>query len=288
MHTKSELLELLRANGLRLRKGLGQNYLVDPRITARLIERCELLSTDTVIEIGAGLGALTAPLAQRVQRVLAIEIDRSMAALLTSRMATRPNVQVLCHDVLVFEWSRYPAAKVVGAIPYQITSPILVKLCEHPSPLAAMWLGMQREVAQRLTARPGTKAYGRLTILVQYRFDTTQLMTIPRTAFFPQPRVDSAWVRLLPRRAPVVAVTDERLFLEVVRAAFSQRRKTLLNSLGQLKTPQLTKPEAAELLHRAGLPPRVRGEELSVETFAKLANILSDKQQSRGLSASPS
>lgn len=278
MHTKAELLDLLRAGGLRLSKRLGQHYLIDPRLTARLLDACHLTTRDTVVEIGSGLGALTDGLAARAKQVVAVEVDRAVAALLARRMEACPNVRVVCQDILSFPREQYPDSVIVGAIPYSITSPILVMLSERPLRIRAAWLGVQKEVANRLTAKPGTKAYGRLTVLVQYRFAVARVMAMPRQAFFPVPAVDSVWLRLTPSPPHTFAVRDERLFFEVVRAAFSQRRKTLLNCLGQLTTVRLTRPQARQLIRACGLPDGVRGETLSLSQFATLANSLAHRR----------
>ena len=274
MHTKTELLSLLRAHRLRLSKRLGQHYLIDSRVATRLVDHCRLSPEDTVVEIGAGLGALTGFLASRVKQVIAVEIDHGIADVLKARLADHPNVRVLCQDILAFDWSGYPGCKVVGAIPYPITSPILVTLCETPQAIPEVWLALQHEVASRLVAVPGTKAYGRLTILVQYRYGASSVMRIPRQAFFPQPRVTSTWVSLRARASPRALVQNEPLFFSVVRAAFSQRRKTLLNCLGCLERPRLDREQAAEAIHRAGLAARVRGEELSLAAFARLTDAV--------------
>ena len=312
MHTKTELLELLRAGGIRLSKRLGQHYLIDPRICRRLVSLCEIAPEDTVVEIGAGMGALTDLLAERAKRVVAVEVDRAISEHLTRRLAHLSTVEVLCQDILEFPWARYPGSKVVGAIPYHITSPILVSLCEGVAPacnatssaartvpprsvaapaccdtssaawrvpprspaVAAAWLGIQHEVAQRLCAAPGSKAYGRLTVLVQYRFTVSRLARIARSAFFPQPEVDSAWVQLVAHPSPPVTVDDEALLFDVVRAAFSQRRKTLANCLLQLRAPRLTRSQALMLIQEAGLAAGVRGETLSLEAFARVTNHL--------------
>ncbi|MBI3320269.1 MAG: ribosomal RNA small subunit methyltransferase A [Candidatus Omnitrophica bacterium] len=278
MHTKSELLEVLRANRLRLKKRLGQHYLVDPRVVERLLRLCEISDEDTVVEVGAGLGALTEGLASAAKQVIAVELDPTICALLKTRLASRPNVRIACQDILTFPWADCPANKVVGAIPYQITSPLLIKLCEQAALVREVWLGLQHEVAQRLDARPGTKAYGRLTILVQYHFDVKRLMAIPRSAFFPQPKVDSSWVRLTARSTPTVVIHDEPLLFDLVRAAFSQRRKMLLNCLRHLSQMPLEREEAASALHLAGLRDGIRGEELSLEAFARLANVITSMQ----------
>ena len=278
MHTKSELLELLRGSRIRLSKRLGQHYLIDPRLTARLLDACRLTARDTVVEIGAGLGALTDGLAARAGQVTAVEVDRAVAALLARRMAASPNVRVVCQDIRAFAWERYPDSVVVGAIPYSLTSPILAMLSERRLRLRAAWLGVQKEIAARLTAKPGTKAYGRLTVLVQYRFAVARVMAMPRQAFFPAPAVDSVWLGLTPKAPQAFAVRDERLFFEVVRAAFSQRRKTLLNCLKQLTTARLSRLEAQELIRALGLPEDVRGETLSIPQFAALANTLAQRR----------
>ena len=273
MHTKPELLELLRSRGLRLKKRLGQHYLVDPGMTKRLVASCDLAPEDTVIEIGAGLGALTDLLAQRAGRVIAVEVDRAIARLLTERMAAWPTVEVRHEDILEFDWSAYPGAKVVGAIPYHITSPIIVALAEQAAQIRGAWLAVQREVADRLAASPGTKAYGRLTVLAQHRFTVKCLFRIPRTVFFPPPDVDSAWLRLTPRTSGVVRASEAPLFFEVVRAAFGQRRKMLVNGL--IDSLGLTRAQAVAAVQRAGLNDRVRGEQLSLPEFARLAATVS-------------
>ena len=274
MHTKSELLELLRAHGIRLSKRLGQHYLVDPNVCRKLVNLCELSSEDTVVEIGAGLGALTDLLAARAKQVVAVEVDRAVSEHLARRLAHLPAVEVLCQDILEFPWARYRGGKVVGAIPYHITSPILVSLCEQAKEIPMAWLGIQHEVARRLCAAPGSKAYGRLTVLVQYRFAVSRLAKIARGAFFPQPEVDSAWVRLAAHPSPPVAVDDEALLFDVVRAAFSQRRKTLANCLTRLRAPRLTRAQALALIQEAGLAAGVRGETLALEAFARVTNHL--------------
>ena len=275
MHTKTELLEILRANGLRLKKRLGQHYLIDPRLTERLIHLCGITTEDTVVEIGAGLGALTDGLAGVAKRVIAVEIDPTISELLKIRIASKPNVEVVCQDILTFPWARDSITTVVGTIPYQITSPLLITLCEQASSVREVWLGLQQEVAQRLNAKPGTKAYGRLTLLVQYHFDVKRIMAMPRSAFFPQPKVDSLWIRLVARPSPPALIKDASLFFDLVRAAFSQRRKTLLNCLRQLTRIRFDRQGAAEAIRLAGLPEEVRGEALSLEAFARLANTIS-------------
>jgi 16S rRNA (adenine1518-N6/adenine1519-N6)-dimethyltransferase len=270
----SDLKALLRARGLRLRKRLGQTHLIDPGAAARIVDACELGPEETVVEIGAGLGALTEGLAARAGRVLAVEVDPRMAAVLAERLADRANVRVLPEDILGFDWARHAGAVAVGAIPYHMTSPILAALCEHRRALRRAVLVLQEEVGQRVAAAPGTKAYGRLSVLVQYGWMVRRVARIPRSAFFPQPAVDSVCLRLAPHPAPPAVVEDERLFFAVAAAAFAHRRKTLVNCLSGFGVRPLERAAAEALIRSAGLPAAVRGEMLSLAQFAAVANAL--------------
>lgn len=289
MLSVTELTSLLRANRLRLTKRLGQHHLVDARLVERMLERCQIGATDTVVEIGAGLGALTEPLALRARRVIAIERDARCCALLAARLAGYRHVHVICQDILTFSWERLSGVTVVGAIPYHITSPIFVALCAARRSIRRAVLIVQKEVGQRLLAQAGTKAYGRLSLLAQYCWVIARAMAVPRQAFFPPPGIDSWCLLLGARERPPVEVADERLLFGVVRAAFSQRRKTLVNCLsgsppvpnGGSRSPfdgpsleRISKRHAQDLLRRLGLPDSVRGEALSLRDFAALADLL--------------
>jgi 16S rRNA (adenine1518-N6/adenine1519-N6)-dimethyltransferase len=247
---------------------------VDARAIQRIVDQCAFGAQDTGVEIGAGLGALTEPLARRAARVIAVEVDAGIAALLDERMAGLGlgNVTVARQDILTFDWAAAAPAVAVGAIPYQITSPILVALTQARRHLRQAVLVMQHEVARRLIAVPGTKAYGRLSILGQYGWQLTLAFRVPRSAFFPQPGVDSACLVMAPRATPLVAVRNERRFFDVVAAAFGQRRKTLANCLSAAGLASRAQAEA--LLAAQDLPAAVRGEALSLEEFAHLANAL--------------
>ena len=273
MLTVSALKTLLQTHGLRLTKRLGQNYLIDARSIQRIVEAAELDGAETVVDVGAGLGALTEPLAAVARDVIAIEVDRGIARKLAERLSGRRNVTVRQEDVLQAPWESWSQVVVVGAIPYRITSDILVHLCERRRQIRRAVLVLQREVAQRLTATPGTKAYGRLSVLIQYCWDAAAVFRVPRGAFFPQPKVDSACVRLRPHARPPVEVADEALFFEVVKAAFSHRRKTLANCLSQSPLG-IARINTEGVLRRAGLKPRARGETLTLRQFAALADVL--------------
>ena len=274
MLTVSALKALLNAQHLRLTKRLGQHHLIDARAIRRIIEGCALSPEETVLEIGAGLGALTESLAPSAGRVLAVEVDRRICALLQERMRGYPNVTVICEDVLHLSWEGLRDVVVVGAIPYHITAPIFVSLCEHRARIRRAVLVLQQEVAQRLLAAPGTKAYGRLSVLGRYCWEIAPIATIARSAFFPQPTVDSTALQLAPRLSSPVAVEREPVFFELVKAAFSQRRKTLVNCLLQEKRLARSRPEALAIVEETGLPAAVLGETLSLEQFAALANRL--------------
>ena len=273
MLTAAELKRLLAAQHLRLTKRLGQHHLVDRRMIERIVASCALRGDDTVVEIGAGLGALTEPLAERARSVIAVEVDRGIAEALRQRLH-RSSVTILCADILKIPWSSWKDVVVIGAIPYHITSDIFVRLCEQRRRIKRAVLIVQQEVARRLAARPGAKAYGRLSVLAQYNWQVAVLFRVPRQAFFPQPTVDSACVRCEPHQAPPVDVADECLFFDVVKAAFAHRRKTLLNSLCE-SSLGLTRTEVGVLLRQAGLSPTIRGEVLGLEGFAQLANRIS-------------
>lgn len=283
----SELKAVLREHGLRLTKRLGQHHLVDPRAIERIVDRCELSGSDLVVEIGAGLGALTEPLARRAGRVIAVEVDRGIAALLTQRMAPYPQVTVRCQDILDFAWEGRGRVTVVGAIPYHITSPILVALSEHRAAIHRAVVVVQQEVARRLAAAPGCADYGRLSLLAQYGWEVSKLFDVPRSAFFPQPDVDSACIRLLARGRPAVAVSDEAAFFGIVKAAFGQRRKTLVNCLNGLNA-WTGRSDIEAALRRLELPLTIRGEALSISQFAALTQLLSGQRDGEKMDTQPS
>ena len=276
--TPTELSALLKARGLRLTKRLGQHHLIDPHAIHGVLEACGSLAERTVVEIGPGLGALTEPLAERARRVIAVEVDRGVAAALAKRLSPLRNVEVRCEDILRFSFDSFRHAVVVGAIPYHITSPILAALCASREAIERAVLVVQEEVARRLAAVPGTKAYGRLSVLVQYGWNVTLRARVPRGAFFPPPGVDSRCVELSTRSRPAVHVASEPLFFEVVKAAFSQRRKTLANALAGLRQDwRLPRTELQALLASLGLPATIRGEVLSLAQFASLTNALAQR-----------
>lgn len=274
--------EILARHGLRPNKQLGQNFLVDENILKKIIAAAELGPEDTVLEIGPGIGVLTGPLAEVARQVIAVEIDKGLIPVLEENLAAYANVKIIWGDILKVEQGELLAAattpfKVVANLPYYITSPVIMALLTGPLPLERLVLMVQREVARRLTAAPGSKDYGVLSVAVQYYTQPEMVAQVPRTVFYPRPDVDSAVVLLKMRPSPAVVVGDEALFFRLVRGAFGQRRKTLLNSLRGEFGGQYSREELVSFLQAAGIDPSRRGETLTLEEFAALARIISNK-----------
>lgn len=274
----SVVRDLLRRHGVQLRKPLGQNFLVDANILRKILAAAELAPQAHVLEIGAGIGTLTRELASQAGCVLVVELDRSLRPILAETLAGAGSIHVEYGDVLRVDLPALlaahcpPPCRVVANIPYQITSPLIGRLLEHKALFDRLVLMVQKEVADRLLAAPGTEDYSSLTVFVQYHTRAERVTNVSRNSFLPPPGVDSAVVRLEPRAAPELPVADERLLFRVVHAAFGARRKTLLKALsGGLARPRA---EVEAALQAAGIDPKRRGETLSVAEFIRLANAL--------------
>jgi 16S rRNA (adenine1518-N6/adenine1519-N6)-dimethyltransferase len=250
------------------KKHLGQNFLFDPSILLNIIQSADLSDMDTVLEIGPGPGRLTRLLAERVKKVIAIELDPYLYNKLTEESKDLNNVDLVLGDALKFPFERLDRFKVVANIPYYITTPIIFRLIDAAQTLESMTLTIQKEVAERIVAGPGTKDYGVLSIMVQLRAEPELKFIIPKEAFRPVPKVDSAVLHMKLRKESAVSVKDEALFTRVVKTAFSQRRKTLSNSLKAIK-------DIRDILMQAGIDPQRRPETLSIAEFALLSDILS-------------
>ena len=271
--------DVLRAYGVQPNKGLGQNFLTDPNLLAAMVERCGVEAGDRVLEIGPGLGTLTAALADRAERVVSVEIDRALKEALGAMTAGRNNVEILFGDFTKMDldtlWREHLEGapfKVVANLPYYVTSTIVMGLLESGLPIRTLGFMVQQEVAERMMAAPGTKAYGALSVGVQYRCAADIVMRVPRGAFLPPPKVDSAVIRLDVASSPRVAVEDEKLFFKVVKAIFAVRRKTLLNALSL--GFGLPKDKLSHCIESCGFSTNVRGEQLSLSEMARLTNIL--------------
>ncbi|HEX7065169.1 MAG TPA: 16S rRNA (adenine(1518)-N(6)/adenine(1519)-N(6))-dimethyltransferase RsmA [Bacillales bacterium] len=273
---------LLQKHGLSLKKSLGQNFLIDANVLRNLVELLELSENAGVIEIGPGIGALTESLAEKARKVVAVEIDGRLVPVLREAFADCRHVKIIHADVLELDLQEVAEAEfspgqdlmVAANLPYYITTPILLKLLHSGLSLRSIIVMVQKEVADRIAAQPGHKAYGSLSIAVQYYAEAETVMQVPKSAFLPNPNVDSAVLRLRIRSNPVVHVNDEPFFFEVVRASFGQRRKTLFNNLTHNLFPREQKEAVRSLLNSADIEPGRRAETLSIAEFARLSEAL--------------
>lgn len=279
--TPQRTKEILEKYQFSFKKSLGQNFLIDLNILRRIVNTAHIDDQTGVIEIGPGIGALTEQLAKRAKKVVAFEIDQRLLPVLADTLSPYPNVVIIHQDILkanVFQvieeqFSGISDLMVVANLPYYVTTPILMKLLEEKLPIQGIVVMIQKEVAERIGAKPGTKNYGSLSIAAQYYAEAEVAFTVPKTVFIPQPNVDSAILRLTIRKAPPVEVLDEPFFFEVIRASFAQRRKTIANNLGH-HFSQVNKSFIENGLELAGIDPKRRGETLTMDEFANLANML--------------
>lgn len=257
---------------IRAKKSLGQNFLKDPRYIEKIVDAARIEAHDQALEIGPGLGHLTRLLSSRAGRVLALELDERLIPVLQKEFSASPNVEIVQADALEYPYAGLPGTwKVVANLPYYISTPILQTLLEHRNKFTSLTLMLQKEVAERICADPGGKEYGYLSVLVQLYAGPRIEFTVPPGAFTPQPDVDSSVITLTVRDQPAVLLPDEAFFMRVVKAAFSQRRKTLRNSLKQLELPKETMDA---VLDKTGIDLGRRAETLSVEEFGRLAVFL--------------
>ena len=258
--------------GITMSKKLGQNFLIKRTVVGQVVAAADLGPDDQVLEVGPGIGTLTQGLAQSGARVKAIELDRRLLEVLDTTLESYDNVDIIHGDVLklnVPEIMDHKPFKVVANLPYYITTPIIMSLLEAKLPIERLVVMVQREVALRMVAHPGTKDYGALSVAVQYYTEPDIVLEVPPKAFMPAPAVTSAVIRCRLRQKPPVHVDDERIFFRVVKAAFAQRRKTFSNSM---KTTGLSKEQIAAILEQAGIDGQRRGETLGLQKFADLAN----------------
>ena len=277
----SELKRLLEAHGLHLSKRFGQNFLVDRAHLMRVVEAAEIGPDDRVFEIGPGVGTLSVELAERAGRLVAVELDRGLVPVLASVLSPYENATIVQEDALKLNLEPFlqehlgePPYKVAANIPYNVTSPILVKLLEAKGLFSSITLMVQKEVAERLRAKPATPDYGSLTVFAQYFAEVRLVAVVPKGAFFPPPKVDSAIVHFAPRADPPVDTPSDAVFLAVSRAAFGQRRKTVANALTNAPSLQFSREDVAAALASAGIDEMRRGETLSLEEIAAVSRAL--------------
>ena len=274
---------VLERHGFTFKKSFGQNFLTDTNILQKIVDTAEIDKNVNVIEIGPGIGALTEFLAENAAEVMAFEIDERLVPILEDTLRDHDNVKVINEDVLKadlqtrvkeFENPNLPI-KVVANLPYYITTPILMHLIESKIPFAEFVVMMQKEVADRISAESNTKAYGSLSIAVQYYMTAKVAFVVPRTVFVPAPNVDSAILKMTRRKQPLVEVKDEDFFFRVSKASFVHRRKTLWNNLtSHFGKSEEVKNKLEQALENAAIKPSIRGEALSISDFARLSDAL--------------
>lgn len=252
------------------KKSLGQNFLYDRAILSEIIDASGVGHEDTVVEIGPGHGTMTKLLAEKARKLIAIELDHELCVRLIAELRGFNNIDLIEGDAMKFNYEEIGRFRVVANIPYYITTPVIFRLLEAKGNLQSMTLTIQKEVAERIVAPPGGKDYGVLSIAIQCFAIPLLKFIVPKEAFHPVPKVDSAVVHISLRKEPLVSAKDEELFFRVVRTAFSQRRKTLSNSLKPFG------PAVRDVLARAEIEPQRRPETLSIEEFKKIAELLSD------------
>ena len=267
--------------GFQFSKSLGQNFLTDKSVIDGIIEGAGIGPEDLVIEIGPGIGVLTAAAAEKAGKVIAIEIDRNLITILGDTLAEYHNIEVINENVMKIDLNalisrednvEYKNVKIIGNLPYYITTGIIMMLLESHVPAESITIMMQKEVAERIKEGPGSRTYGALSVAVQYYCTVDLVEEVPKHVFMPQPKVDSTVLRLNLREKPPVDLIDEKMFFRCVKAGFGQRRKTLLNSLGQTG---YNKDQIRQCLEEAGIDAKRRAETLSLEDFAALANAFS-------------
>lgn len=274
-------IEILQKYNFRMQKKYGQNFLIDTGVLNRIVDAAGITGEDCVLEIGPGIGTMTQYLAERAGAVVAVEIDKNLIPILKDTLSGYDNVTLINEDILKVDINRIVEeknsgrpVKVVANLPYYITTPIIMDLFESKVPLESITVMVQKEVADRMQVGPGTKDYGALSLAVQYYAKPEIVASVPPNCFIPRPNVGSAVIRLIRHAEPPVQVADEARLFALIRAAFNQRRKTLVNALSNAPELGITKEQAAEALERLGLSATIRGEALTLEQFALLTGEL--------------
>ncbi len=275
-------IAVLQKYNISFQKKFGQNFLIDTHVLEKIVAAADITKDDLVIEIGPGIGTLTQYLCEAAGEVLAIEIDKNLIPILENdTLKDYDNVTVINSDVLKLDLGRLIKehapkrfAKIVANLPYYITTPIVMQVLESGAPVESLTVMVQKEVAQRLQAKPGTADYGAITLAVQYYTEPGIAANVPMNCFMPRPNVDSAVIKLTRHKEPPVDVKDEKLMFSLIRASFNKRRKTLLNGISTGEGLDFTKEQILEAFEKCGLDPAVRGEKLGLSEFAALANAL--------------
>ena len=273
MNLREETEFILKKYGLRANKKLGQNFLINEEIINQIIEKANVNKNDTIIEIGPGLGSLTAKLLENANKVIAIELDSNMSNILKERFCLYDNFELIENDVLKVNLNeiieKYESVKVVANLPYYITTPIIMKLLEERLKLKSITVMVQKEVGERFCAVPNSKEYGAITISINYYTKPEIIIDVPKENFEPMPEVDSCVIKLDVRNVPPVELKNEKDFFNLIKAGFSQRRKTINNSLASMG---ISKEKIKNVLEKLGIDSKLRAENLTMEQFADISN----------------
>ena len=278
-----ETIQVIQKYQFAFQKKFGQNFLIDPHVLDKIIAAAQISKDDCVLEIGPSIGTLTQYLAENARQVVAVEIDSNLIPILEETLKDYPNVTVINEDILKVdmeglakEYNQGRPIKVAANLPYYITTPIIMSLFEQQVPVDNITVMVQKEVADRMQAGPGSKDYGALSLAVQYYASPYIVANVPPNCFIPRPNVGSAVIRLTRHKEPPVKVKDEKLMFRLIRASFNQRRKTLQNSLNNSPELSCTKEQIGEAIRSLGLGATIRGEALTLEQFAALADCLAE------------
>lgn len=279
-----ETIAVLQKYGFNFQKKFGQNFLIDTHVLNKIVDAAGVTKDDLVLEIGPGIGTLTQYLCENARKVIAVEIDRNLIPILQDTLSEYDNVTVINEDVLKVDLVKLAREenggkpiKVVANLPYYITTPIIMGLFEQHVPVESITVMVQKEVAVRMQAGPGSKDYGALSLAVQFYAEPYIAANVPQNCFMPRPDVSSAVIRLTVHDDPPVKVKNEKLLFDLIRASFNQRRKTLLNGLSNAQTLSFGKEQISAAIEQAGLSPNVRGEALTLSQFAVLADVLAER-----------
>ena len=281
--TPSATKEIINKYSFAFQKKFGQNFLIDSNVLESIIRGAEITKDDFVLEIGPGIGTMTQYLCEAARQVVAVEIDKMLIPILEDTLSEYDNVEVINQDVLKVdikslaeEKNNGKPIKVVANLPYYITTPIIMGLFESHVPIDSITIMVQKEVADRMQTGPGSKDYGALSLAVQYYATAKVILNVSATCFMPRPNVDSAVIKLTRHKEPTVNVADEKLMFKIIRASFNQRRKTLVNGLKNSPELSFSKEQIVKAVEKIGKPETIRGEALTLEEFAELANAFTE------------
>ena len=281
LSSPKKTIEIIQKYNFDFQKKFGQNFLIDSHVLEKIIDAANITKDDFVLEIGPGIGTMTQYLSEHAREVMAVEIDHNLIPILKETLAGYDNVEVLNEDILKVDIGKIAEKKnqgrpikVVANLPYYITTPIIMGLFEKNVPMDSLTVMVQKEVAQSMQAGPGTKDYGALSLAVQFYAEPYIVANVPPNCFMPRPKVGSAVICLTRYKDMPVKVKNEQLMFSIIRASFNQRRKTLQNGINNSSTLHFSKEQVVDALDKMGLSPKIRGEALSLEQFARLSDLL--------------